>query len=71
VGPAGAASEGVFVPVGDGEDEGYLLSVVFDGDSGGSHLRIIDAQDFTAPPVAKIQLPQRVPFGFHGNWVKS
>jgi carotenoid cleavage dioxygenase len=71
VGPAGAASEGVFVPAGDGEDEGYILSVVFDGGSGGSHLRIIDAQDFTAPPVAKIQLPQRVPFGFHGNWVKS
>ncbi|MBT5192433.1 MAG: hypothetical protein HOM07_08800, partial [Rhodospirillaceae bacterium] len=35
VGPAGAASEGIFVPVGDGEDEGYVLSVIYDGDSGG------------------------------------
>jgi carotenoid cleavage dioxygenase len=69
VGPAGAASEGVFVPMGAGEDEGYVLSVVYDGDIGGSHVRIIDAQNFTAPPVAKIQLPQRVPFGFHGNWI--
>ena len=71
VGPAGAASEGVFVPVGAGEDEGYILSVVYDGGSGASHLRIIDAQDFAAPPVAKIQLPARVPFGFHGNWIAA
>ncbi len=71
VGPAGAASKGVFVPVGGGEDEGYVLSVVYDGDSGTSHVRIIDAQDFAAPPVAKIQLPARVPFGFHGNWIPA
>ena len=71
VGPAGAASEGVFVPMGGGEDEGYILSVVYDGNTDASHLRIIDAQDFSAAPVAKIQLPQRVPFGFHGNWVPS
>jgi carotenoid cleavage dioxygenase len=69
VGEQGAASEGVFVPIGAGEDEGYVLSVVYDGATDGSHVRIIDAQNFTAPPVAKIHLPQRVPFGFHGNWI--
>jgi len=71
VGPGGAASEGVFVPAGDGEDEGYVLSVVYDGNTDKSHLRIIDAQDFAAPPVARVQLPVRVPFGFHGNWVPA
>ena len=71
VGPEGAASEGVFVPSGAGEDEGYVLSVIYDGGSGKSHVRIIDAQDFTAPPVAKIHLPVRVPFGFHGNWIAA
>jgi carotenoid cleavage dioxygenase len=30
---------------------------------------ILDAHDFTKPPVAEVPLPQRVPFGFHGNWV--
>lgn len=69
VGAGGAASEGVFVPRGPGEDNGWLLSVVHEAESDSSHLRIIDAADFTAPPVAKVHLPQRVPFGFHGNWV--
>lgn len=71
VGVTGAASEGVFVPAGPGEDEGYVLSVVYDGNDDVSHVRIIDAQNFTAPPVATIQLPVRVPFGFHGNWIPA
>ena len=71
VGSSGAASEGVFVPTGEGEDEGYILSVVYVGKSNSSHLRVIDAQNFSAAPMAKIQLPQRVPFGFHGNWIPN
>ena len=71
VGSSGAASEGVFVPIGEGEDEGYLVSVIYDGNSNSSHLRVIDAQNFSAPPVAKIHLPHRVPFGFHGNWIPN
>ena len=27
------------------------------------------AQDFTAPPLAVVELPVRVPFGFHGSWI--
>ena len=30
---------------------------------------VLDAQDLSRPPVARVPLPQRVPFGFHGNWV--
>lgn len=71
VGAGGAASEGIFVPCGSGEDEGYVLSVVYDQGTDKSHVRVIDAQDFGAPPVAKIQLPVRVPFGFHGNWIAA
>jgi carotenoid cleavage dioxygenase len=29
---------------------------------------IMDAQDFDRDYIARIKLPQRVPFGFHGNW---
>jgi carotenoid cleavage dioxygenase len=71
VGARGAASEGVFVPAGSGEDEGYVLAVVYDGARDKSHVRIIDAQNFAGAPVATIDLPVRVPFGFHGNWMPA
>ena len=34
-------------------------------------LHILDAGDITGDAVATISLPQRVPFGFHGNWVSD
>ncbi|WP_434088793.1 carotenoid oxygenase family protein [Amycolatopsis mediterranei] len=30
---------------------------------------MLDAGDLAAPPVATVHLPQRVPAGFHGNWL--
>ena len=73
LGPGKAASEGVFVPARDGadEDEGWVLSVVYDPARDGSDLVILDATDFGGRPVAVVGLPQRVPFGFHGTWVAA
>jgi carotenoid cleavage dioxygenase len=68
-GPGRATGEGVFVPAGRGEDEGYVLSFVYDEATNGSTLSILDAQNLAKPPLAEVALPQRVPFGFHGNWV--
>jgi carotenoid cleavage dioxygenase len=70
-GPGTHAGEGVFVPASDdaGEDEGWVLSVVYDEARDASDLVVIDATDFSVPPVATVHLPQRVPFGFHGSWV--
>lgn len=71
VGAGRHAGEGVFVPVSDnsGEDEGYVLSVVYDEATETSDVIVIDAQRFTDNPVATIHLPTRVPYGFHGNWI--
>ncbi|WP_051062462.1 carotenoid oxygenase family protein [Ilumatobacter nonamiensis] len=64
-------AEPVFVPKADGtaEDAGWILTVVYDAATDQSELHILDAEDISGPEVAAIQLPQRVPFGFHGNWV--
>ena len=51
------------------EDEGWLLSYVYDQNTNRTDVVILDAQDFEASPVATIHLPVRVPYGFHGNWV--
>jgi carotenoid cleavage dioxygenase len=64
-------AEPVFVPKVDGttEDAGWILTVVYDATDDTSELHVLDAENITAPAVAQISLPQRVPFGFHGNWV--
>ena len=60
--------EPVFIPAPDGtaEDDGVLLSVVFDALRGSSFLLVLDAA--TMEELARAQAPHRVPFGFHGSW---
>ena len=53
------------------EDDGYLITFVADGDTGASEALIIDAQNFSAPPLARVKIPQRVPLGFHGTWASA
>ena len=65
------SAEPVFIPR-DGataEDDGYLMTYVFDGNKNTSDLVILDAQDLSRGELAQIHLPNRVPYGFHGNWV--
>ena len=66
-------AEPVVVPKADSvaEDDCWILTVVYDATTDTSELCILDAGDITAPEVARIQLPQRVPYGFHGNWVPT
>lgn len=67
----GGPGEAVFVP-GPGpvdESSGWYIAYVYDPSRDGSDLVIIDASDFAGDPVARIKLPQRVPYGFHGNWI--
>jgi carotenoid cleavage dioxygenase-like enzyme len=73
VGDGRFALEPVFVPRSDdaGEDEGWVLSYVYDAATDRSDVVVLAADDFTAEPVATVHLPQRVPFGFHGNWVPT
>ncbi|NND73572.1 MAG: carotenoid oxygenase [Ilumatobacter sp.] len=70
-GPGRGGAEPVFVPKADAtaEDAGWIMAVVYDATTDSSELHILDAEQITEPAVATIELPQRVPFGFHGNWV--
>jgi carotenoid cleavage dioxygenase len=65
------AGEPVFVPsAGDtAEDAGWLMAFVYDAARDASDFVLLDAADPSAKPVATIALPQRVPSGFHGNWI--
>ncbi len=71
-GPGRAAGEPVFVARGDdGEDDGWLITYVHDLGAGSAEFVVLDAQDFERGYVARVPLPQRIPFGFHGNWVSD
>jgi carotenoid cleavage dioxygenase-like enzyme len=54
-----------------GEDDGYLLSVWWNRATGLSELLVHDAADLRRVPLARVKLPARIPFGFHGNWADA
>ncbi|AKJ67906.1 hypothetical protein PATSB16_17630 [Pandoraea thiooxydans] len=71
VGPDAMAAEPVFIAAhaSAGEDEGWVLSFVYDATTDRSALIVLDARHFDHAPLARISLPQRVPYGAHGSWV--
>ena len=71
IGATSTTGEPVFVPASEsaGEDEGWLVTFLHDAATDRSTFVVLDARDMAAPPVATVELPQRVPHGFHGSWL--
>jgi carotenoid cleavage dioxygenase-like enzyme len=53
------------------EDDGYLLSFVQDENNERSELWIYDARDLEGGPCTRLEVPVRVPLGFHACWVEG
>lgn len=70
-GPGWQLSEFVFVPNRPDADEadGVLMGYAYDPACDRSQLALLDAA--TLESVATVQLPARVPQGFHGNWLPT
>ena len=51
------------------EDDGYVLTFVTEAGTGASEAIVVDAQRVEDGPVARIQIPHRVPIGYHTWWV--
>lgn len=68
--PAGYyCNEAIYVAgaAGKGEDDGYLLSYVSHASEKGA-VWVFRADDIVKGPVARVELPQRLPPVFHGCW---
>jgi carotenoid cleavage dioxygenase-like enzyme len=70
------ASEPLFVRAVDGrsDDEGWVLTMVYDAARGASDLYVLDASSFgRRTPQAVIHLPEAValPFRSHGTWIDA
>lgn len=64
--PDGYVGEPYFIPTGPGEDEGVVVTVVFDAASQQSAIVGLDARDLAARPLFTARLRHHVPHGLHG-----
>ena len=66
--PRGFVSEPIMVPRpgATSEDEGWVLTVIWNGARNGSDLVILNAS--TMAEQAVIELPVAMPYGLHGSW---
>nr|XP_043612976.1 probable carotenoid cleavage dioxygenase 4, chloroplastic [Erigeron canadensis] len=53
------------------EDDGYVVCYVHNESSGESRFLVMDAQSTTLDVVAAVKLPQRVPYGLHGIFIRE
>jgi all-trans-8'-apo-beta-carotenal 15,15'-oxygenase len=67
--PHGFVSEPVFVPRSEleaAEDDGWLLTLIYDGAQERSAIVILDAESMQ--PLARLNLKHHVPYGLHGTF---
>jgi all-trans-8'-apo-beta-carotenal 15,15'-oxygenase len=71
--PKGYVSEPIFVPRPDSnqEDEGWVLTVVYDSTRHRSDVVILDGRDLNRGPVARLHLKHHIPYGLHGSWTPN
>ena len=69
-GNGASAGEFVFAPrLGStGEADGYAMTIVHPAGNGPSELAIFAAENIAAGPLARVEIPFRVPSGFHCNF---
>ena len=70
--PRGFISEPIFVPrdrnPDSAEDDGWVLTLVFDATHNRSDLIVLDAQNVSDKPLATLHLKHHVPYGLHGSF---
>ncbi|NES72096.1 MAG: Apocarotenoid-15,15'-oxygenase, partial [Okeania sp. SIO2D1] len=71
--PDGFVSEPVFVPRPQAktEDDGWILTMVYNGKKHRSEIVILDAANFEGGAIARLPLKHHIPYGLHGNWTNE
>ncbi|NET60949.1 MAG: hypothetical protein F6K47_33900, partial [Symploca sp. SIO2E6] len=49
-------------------DQGWLLTVVYDGNINSSEVWVFNEGSLEAGPVCRLGLPEIIPLSFHGTW---
>lgn len=54
-----------------GEDDGWVLALVYDSCNHRSDVVILDAKDFHKGPIATLHLKHHIPYGLHGSFTSE
>ncbi len=60
-------AEPIYVPD-ISSDKGWILTVVYDGNSDKSEVWIFDSDGLDRDPICQLELPGVIPLSFHGTW---
>jgi all-trans-8'-apo-beta-carotenal 15,15'-oxygenase len=71
--PRGFVSEPIFVPRPNSqqEDDGWVLTVVYEAADQRSDVVILDARDLLKGAIARLHLKHHIPYGLHGNFTSE
>ncbi|NEO60472.1 MAG: hypothetical protein F6J98_08540, partial [Moorea sp. SIO4G2] len=61
-------SEPVYAPDSLNPDQGWILTVVYDGNSDTSEVMVFSRNTLNQEPICRLGLPKVIPFSFHGQW---
>lgn len=61
-------SEPIFVSNSDNSEQGWVLTVVYDGNTHRSEVRIYASEQMDQEPICRLALPEVIPHSFHGTW---
>lgn len=61
-------SEPIYAPKPENPDLGWIVTVVYDGNTDTSEVWVFDSDKLDEEPICKLALPSVIPLGFHGTW---
>ncbi len=61
-------SEPIYVEDRTNSERGWVLTVVYDGNSHSSKISIFDSHGMNEEPICQLALPSVIPHSFHGTW---
>jgi carotenoid cleavage dioxygenase-like enzyme len=61
-------TEPIFAPDAPNSEQGWVLTVVYDGNTDTSEVRIYESDRLEDEPICRLGLPRVIPHGFHGTW---
>ncbi|MBP0002400.1 MAG: carotenoid oxygenase family protein [Cyanobacteria bacterium SBC] len=62
--------EPILAPDASNPEAAWVLTVVYDAEIDRSEVWVFDAQNLESEPVCRLALPEIIPMGFHGTWMR-